>query len=288
MRAAVVVAFVVGCGGSPELAVDAGATDADQTPVPPFPSMISVGASTGSIDVPFTVTANGMGALPLGPVALTADVGIFEDGHAAKAFVYMTVPFSGFTLYQGFAVSPTSWDVFWLYCMGAGINNIYDEGVSGPPMFDVTASGTCAGTSTATTAQIALDAVQLATPAPFAGYSVHGSSIFVREDGAGSITLAGHEMPLLVFGDVDCSACGGGGWFELHSVIWDDANARAIFVIIYLMNDDMFSVELTYARSLPDLADPIGDMMLPATWTTVAHFAATRPRTFGVPPPSRR
>ena len=90
--------------------------------------------------------------------------------------------------------------------------------------------------------------------------------------------------PLIVFQDVDCTTtCGTPGWYELHSVIWDDAAQKALFTIIYLSTDQHAEVELSYSRSLPDLGDPIGDLRLPATWT--AQPAAHRPSHMTMPPP---
>ena len=111
----------------------------------------------------------------------------------------------------------------------------------------------------------------------------------MHADGTGALTFGGRTLPLIVFGDVDCSTnCGSPGWYELHSVVWDDAQQRAIFVIVYLILGSMNDVELAYARSLPDLGDPIGAITMPATWSVSSSLTSTARtrRPFGVPPPA--
>jgi hypothetical protein len=138
-------------------------------------------------------------------------------------------------------------------------------------------------------------AIALRPPAAFGGYTVTGEQITVRSDGTGTLTLGDRTLPLVVFGDVDCSAqlCGEPGWYELHSIVWDEAERRVIFLIAYLMNGIPGQVQLTYARSLPDLGDPIGTRFLEATWVVEPsriRRAAPSPGAppFGVPPPGLR
>jgi hypothetical protein len=283
MRLVLAVLVMVGCGDPPDPEpVDT--IDAGDSPVPAFPSMITVGAADGTIAAGFSATVAGTAQAPLGQISILGGAGTFEHVDSTSAFLYMTVPFAGYTLYQGFGISPKRWDVFWLYCKPAGLDNVYAEGVSGPALFDVAATGMCSGMDTPTSAHVTLPGFELPTPKPLGGYTVRGPDIFVRGDGAGSITLGGKVIPLLVFGDVDCSACGSPGWYELHSIIWDEATHHVVFAIVYLMSSS--SVEITYARSLPDLGDPIGVLTLPATWTSPARPRNVERRHLGMPPPA--
>ena len=301
-----------GPSGSPDGGIDApGEITADAGPdAPPcpttdagpvatgFPAQLVIGPAQGVIDDPFTIQVSGSGASMIGAASFDADVGTLALGGApVQSFLYMTTPFgAGLTLYQGFAVGPSRWDVFWLYCTsgtnGTELTSIWDEGIDGPALFPESATGTCNGGNSSTNAQVALPASTIASPTPVdAPFTVHGASIDV-EHGAGTLTLAGAALPLVVFGTVDCSQCGSPGWYELHSVVWDAAHQRTIFVIVYLIDGTMSSVELTYARALPDLSDPIGTIDLPATWSTGSSCPGVRARAstrgFGVPPPSLR
>ena len=74
-------------------------------------------------------------------------------------------------------------------------------------------------------------------------------------------------MVVLPFEDVDCTACGQGGWHEIHTLLWDPAGARLCFAIFYLFQPGD-PVLLTYSLTLPDLSDPAGSTQLDATWTT--------------------
>jgi hypothetical protein len=283
----------IGCGEHEDPGARPDAQPDAPVMVPGFPAVLELAATQATITVPFTASASGSASPPFGNVAMTRDVGTLQlNGGTLASFVYMTVPFAGYVLYQGFAVGSERWDVFWLYCQGSGLEHIYDEGVGGPELFVRPATGSCSGTATPATVQVSLPALTIPPPAPFGGYTVTGSDILVASDGTGALTLDDRSMPLVVFGEVDCSTiCGAPGWYELHTIVWDETQRRVIFVIIYLLNGTPHQVQLTYARSLPDLGDPIGTRNFPATWTaTTARTPRVRSAgpPFGVPPPGLR
>jgi hypothetical protein len=195
-------------------------------------------------------------------------------------------------LYQGFAVGPSSWDIFWLYCRGQSLVAVFDEGVGTRPLFSVSASGSCAETEIPDV-DVSLPALSIASPLPIGGYTVRGKDIVIYSDGTGTLTINGQSMPLIVFSPVDCSFCssseGWPGWYELHSIVWDKIKTRAIFMIIYLHQDNTNEVGLGYIMSLPDLVAPIGDRVMPAVWSLSSRrFVAkpTFPAHIGIPPPS--
>jgi len=267
-------------GGHPESDVDAG-IDAPSG----MPAMLVLGASSGNVTNAFRLAATGTAGSPYGAISISADTGTVDvGGGPAAAFVYATVPEGGYTLYDGFAVTPTSWDAFYLYCNGTTLADVYDEKISGHGMvYAPVTGGACSATTTQTTAHVALPAFTIATPAPIAGYTVTGNAIDIAADGTGTLAIGTSPLPLVVFDDVDCSACGGAGWFELHSIVWDAAAQRATFVIVYLINGNASTVELAYARSLPDLGDPIGTITPAGTWTVPESPRASARH--GVPPP---
>jgi hypothetical protein len=276
-----VLIVLAGCGGAVAAPDAAPALDAgpDAAPAPP----ITLGATRGAVDDGFDVAIDGTAGVRVGAIALAADTGTLGIDGTTAAFVYQRQPFGALTLYQGFAVGPERWDVFWAYCQGPALTGAYAEGVGAPTLFYEAATGACADAGAPITAPVTLPALSIPSPAPLAGYTVDGPALTVHHDGTGSITLAGVKLPLIVFGDVDCSQCAASGWHELHTLVRDDANARAIFVILYLQDAAPGAVLLAYARALPDLTDPIGTVNLAATWTLPP---AARVRVApGAPPP---
>jgi hypothetical protein len=254
-----------------------------------MPATLVIGASSGTVSDAFRLSASGTAGTPYGAISFTSDVGTIDvGGGAAAGFVYATVAEGGYTLYDGFAVSPTSWDAFYLYCNNGALADVYDERISGHGMvYAAVTSGACSATSAQTAAHVALPAFSIPAPTPIGGYTVSGNAIDVASDGTGSLVIGTTRMPLVVFDDVDCSACGGSGWSELHSIVWDAAHQRAVFVIVYLISGTTSSVEVAYARSLPDLGDPLGTRVLDATWTAPSPRIQPRP-VHGIPPPSFR
>jgi hypothetical protein len=75
-------------------------------------------------------------------------------------------------------------------------------------------------------------------------------------------------MVLIPFESVDCSACGGAGWWELHSLLYDPDRQRACFGIFYMAPGATDRVDLTYSITLPDLSDPARFTPFDAEWST--------------------
>jgi hypothetical protein len=278
------------------------AADASPSPTsaPAFPATIAIGATVGTFEAGFGISIAGSAAAPLGEVALADDVGTLGiDGSARASFVYTTVPFAPYTLYDGFAVGSASWDAFFLYCQDDGSGSadvqlpyIYDEGISGAPMFEVSATGACNTTAT-TTAAVSLPALAIPAPTGITGYTVTGPDIAIGSDGTGGIVVDGKALPLIVFDTVDCLDCDStGGWSELHSVIWDGAQERVVFVIVYLITGYSDEVETDYTMSLPDLGTPLDCATQTAAWTIPStddvRTRRVRPgMPHGVPPRAR-
>ncbi|HEY1554518.1 MAG TPA: hypothetical protein VGF94_06755 [Kofleriaceae bacterium] len=278
MRAALAVIVLAACSGAPEPAPDA--PDA----LPPFPATLEIQPSDGMVTDTFAFGASGSAATPFGAIAIAGNVGTVAVGaQPLSAFVYASATEAPYALYDGFAIDGASWHAFYLYC-DPQLVDLYDELVAGDGaagMVAVDASGTCDAAPTATSAHVSLPAFHATSPTPAPGFTVTGPTIDILSDGNGELALGGTALALRVFDVVDCHDCGGAGWYELHSVVWDGLNQRAIFVIVYLLVGNTSQIELAYARSLPDLADPIGTMMVPATWSTPTSRRVPR----GVPPP---
>ena len=251
MRLLVVVVALVGCG---------------DTAPSELPATLTIAASTGTIENSFTATI--AGSANLGAVAITSDTGtIALDGDVGQAALYNTEQFSGFTIFGSVVVAPDRWSIAYPYCMNGALADVYAEPV-GPGGFTLlAASGSCASAATPTATAVDLPGVTLAAPTGVGGETVHGDQIEL-DGGVGQIALGGEMLPAVVFDTVDCSTtCGAPGWYELHTLIWDEASAAATFVIVYLELDTPDSVQLSYALRLPTLDDPFHDAVYASTWT---------------------
>lgn len=268
---------------------DDGATTSTPAPTPTMPSMIDLPATDATVTLPFRIGVAGTAQQPGGWITLTDGVGtVTLDASALAAAAYMTTTFDGFgyTLYQGFAVGASRWDVFWIYCdTGGNLDYLWDEGVTGPELFYVSATGTCDGDATPTSATVSFPAVTLTAPSPIDGFTITGPDVVLENGAAGILWHAGTMFPFVPFQVVDCSACGTPGWQELHSIAWDAANTRAVFAILYLIDGSPDTVTLAYARSLPDFADPFGTLVLDASWTMLGPTAITAPHALPRPRP---
>ena len=83
------------------------------------------------------------------------------------------------------------------------------------------------------------------------GITITGSKISLSPNGeAGWVIVNQVNNTLLPFNTVDCSDCGNGGWYELHSMISADSTS-ACFVIAYLEFSDHSEVILDYGLCFP-------------------------------------
>lgn len=235
------------------------------------PVGVVVPATAGELDLPFSVALDGDGSTRVGAFSIadaTGSIEIFGTPHAAVVYLKQAWPDAGYTLFQTLAVGDDHWYLLWFYCRGGSVEYIYSEGTGGIGMGLEDATGSCASLDTSITADVVLPASQLEIPELLAGYTVSGPDIDIASAQPGALALGGVDYQVLAFQDVNCDACGGSGWYELHSLLVDPAGDRACFGIFYLMADSPLSVMLTYSITLPDLRDPAGSLTIPATWTS--------------------
>ena len=260
---------MAGCSGSGA----EGDPDGEETPTPTPPEMppaIAVDATNVTTSLPFGLTLDGSGAGIVGAVSVTDNVGVIAvEGTSLAVAFYEQQPWPefGYTLYQGIAVGATRWDVVWAYCDDGGLAYVWHEGVNGPPLDYLAASGTCVDSGVQTSTSVAFPALLIATPPPVSGFTIDGADVVLGNGATGALRADGSWRAFVAFGSVDCTACGGDGWHELHSVAWDEDTGSATFVILYLDFAYPGSVLTAYARSIPDFTDPIGVLDLDASWT---------------------
>jgi hypothetical protein len=282
-RALVAVVAFAGCGDSSgDAAIDA----ANNSGAPPgFPATLMIAASQGTIANTFTATIAGSGTPPaLGAVSIDANLGtIALDGESGDAALYNSEPLSGYQIFGSVVVSQDRWSIAYPYCMGGSLVDVYAEAVGSGGFALLPATGSCATTTTTTTSTVALPAFAIPTPAASGDAIVSGTQIDL-DHGAGQITIGGSMRPAVVFNTVDCSTmCGSPGWYELHTLIWDDANQSATFVIIYLELETPDQVQLSLR--LPTLDDPFDNALLDATWTEPSARVSASAPPVHLPPP---
>jgi hypothetical protein len=215
--------------------------------------------------IPFTFSTVGTGSSFVGSVSVNDGVGTVQLGNAnVPVVVYEKQPFKDFTLYQSLAIASDRWYVVWFYCLGGDLQGVYYESTDGTAITTEGASGACVEGDQPNGAPVMLPASEIAYPSLEQGFSVDGPAVSYDGSGPGAITLGGVDYALLPFTSVDCTLCGGPGWWELHSLLWNGSSA--CFAILYLQNGSD-PMQLDYALCLPGLDDPFGAVLLDGSWS---------------------
>jgi hypothetical protein len=224
-------------------------------------------ATDGELTLDFDVAITGDGSSFIGALDVVGGSGTVEvNGEVLPLVAYERQPFGDWLLFQLLAVASDRWYVLWAYCQGADLSWIYFEGTDGTRLDVEPASGSCLDGPGPTQVAVSFPAIDMPLPPLIDGFTIEGPSVSLAGAEPGWVDL-GAKHTLLAFEEVDCTTqCGSPGWREVHSLLWDEAAARACFGIFYLF-DDGPDVLLTYALTLPDLSDPAGNLALPATWS---------------------
>jgi hypothetical protein len=226
---------------------------------------LPIAATDATLALAFSATAEGSGTKVIGNIHLDGDVGTVEiHGKMLPAVVYEKQPFAPYVLYQTLIVDDAALYVSWVYCLNGKIDTVYYEGTDGTTIAEEPATGTCSDMAVATSVHVTLPAADVTAPALLPGWQLDGPDIHYDGVSPGTVNL-GEELTLLPFGTVDCSQCGSGGWFELHSLLWDPTQKRLCFAIIYVFKPGT-PLQMTYSLTLPDLSDPAGTTSLTATF----------------------
>lgn len=183
--------------------------------------------------------------------------------------------FSGFWLGCGYTLSAARLQVVWLYCRGDRLEYVWTADTAGGRIRLRPASGSCVQEEATTDVAFALPAIALPLPPVLDGFSLESEQIRLgppRPDGSsGEVRIDGRWMPAWVFSVIDCSTCDVGGWWELHTLIWDDASSRLLSQIYYLDTDLPSYVAASWGFWLPDL-EAVKPIELPAVWTVTGSF----------------
>lgn len=269
----------------------AGDAPTDTGPPPSeLPAMLTVPATHGTIANTFSAAITGRGtSAGLGEVSIGGNTGSITLGtEASRIALYNSVPFGSYNIFGSIAVAPDRWTIAYPYCQNGSLVDVYAETVGGGGFQLRPATGSCSSQTRSTPTAVDLPGFTIATPTPYGSATVHGPKLDL-DHGIGDIEQNGTRLPAVVFDTVDCStACGAPGWYELHTLIWDDANQAATFVIIYLRLGMTDRVQLSYALRLPALDDPFHDVVLEASWTGTAARTLDGAEPVHLPPPWQR
>ena len=230
---------------------------------------MDIAATQGNLALGFDVAAAAHGGRYIESANISGAFGRVQiAGTQLPAVVYERVPWPeiGSTLYQAIAVDQDGWWILWFYCQNGALAATYYESTNGGgAQLEPGLGGSCTESLNPAQVHVELPATRLGLPTLVSGYHVEGADVSIGCDGTGKLHLGTRELQVFSFGAVDCSECAssGGGWRELHAILWDPEAARACFGIFYLQSPG--SVKLEYALSLPDLHDP-GPVTFDADW----------------------
>ena len=206
-------------------------------------------------------------------VSFTNDWGTYSmDKSTFQGVVYEHQYWVGIDLMNIFSISSSGDQIgiTYVYCTSSATEDttIYSEDFE-HEMVEESASGSCKLNSNQETS-IPVSFPPLTTEPKPSRHStdiiVTGSQLNIRNS-TGDVEIKGVKYDVIVFSTVNCASCPGstGGWYELHSFLYNSQAQKACFAIFYLFLDNKSSIEMQYALCVPDLSQP--DTTYTATWT---------------------
>jgi len=208
---------------------------------PTYPARLDMAAFDSTLSVgELSLDATGKGSRRIGKLSLSASAGTVEiDGVALPAIAFERQPFaapSTITAYELVSVAADRMYLLWIYCVpGATITQLWVESTAGEGLTSEIASGSCTDVFKASTPRLRAPAVSMSWPSADRGFSVSGTAIDLPARAPGTVQYDGVKQVAFHFATVDCSFCGGGGWYELHSLLWNPQTSAVTFGIFYLM-----------------------------------------------------
>jgi len=225
--------------------------------------------AAATLPLAFDVAIQGEMAGTTMAVSVTHDSGTLQiGGDTYPIVVYEQIPWSGFslTLYQAIAILADRWAVIWFYCTGSTLTGIDYEDTLGAPLAAYGATGTCSVAMRSVNAQVTAPASTLTLDSLVQGFALTGATLSYDGSAPGSMAFGGRSWQVYPFNLIDCSTkCGSPGWYELHSIFWDNSASETCFGIFYLQSQAPGSVLLEYSLCLPDGATPASSF--PSRWT---------------------
>ena len=231
--------------------------DADLANLPPF----VIPATSGTYGVDFTIAIDGAGTGLVGAIDVTDGAGTVElDGRTVPVGVYERQDWSdfGYTLYQTVGVDADRWWILWFYCRDDRLTDVFFQGSAGPTLQSVVATGSCEGNASPSSVRVDFPRSNVEVGPLLDTFEVIGPEIEIPAGSPGVLRTSAATYDVWAFGHVDCTeSCGADGWHEIHALVRDPTTGDVCFSIFYLY-PDMRPTLVSYAFSLPILADPFG------------------------------
>lgn len=244
-----------------------------------------------TFEAAFTVDASGAGSDRLGNVVVASNLAAFElSGVPHQGFAYQHHDWegTGYVLFDLITVAEdgSNLAITYLYERNGGLPYAYTESFLHPMDWE-SASGSVTWSDTPVTLQPEIPALTGRPTPTDLGITIEGEELWL-EGTSGGVLLDGVSYELLPFASVDCTACPGGPWLELHALMVAEpgpASSRALacFLIVYLFPEDPSFAQLSYGICLPSLDTPEGDFEV--SWS--GSLATSRGATQAGPPPGR-
>src|SRR5262245_45519568 len=189
-----------------------------------------------------------------------------------QAFVFAqgTVRAANSIVYTGLGVENGTWYPFFLYCSADGrLTKVYGERTDRDVSVFDDVVGTCTDQDVAPMSPVSLAANTLTPVALTCGLSVHApapNSVDLEGSQNGSMVSFGGDSIALPFHTVDCrGACGTPGWYEVHTIVWNQVQQQVGFVVLYLLADG--SVRWANQIELPAGSTGETSLIPEATWS---------------------
>lgn len=201
---------------------------------------------------------SGSGNAHVGAFRLHESVGTIEMmGRTLPAVVVAESAFTddAILLHQIYALADDGFFLLWTYCSAGAIDLVYIlDSRDGSGRFEE-ATGTCDDVRRASATQVRLPGADLPWPRVHTGFEVTGRSLQLHGAMPGVVRYGGTVRAAFPFAVIDCTMCDvTGGWYELHSLLWDPASGSVILGIFYLDAGNRSEILFEYAIDLGTLA----------------------------------
>ncbi|MGE5047964.1 MAG: hypothetical protein ACM3PC_05310 [Deltaproteobacteria bacterium] len=268
------------CAGDPPAA----AVDVPLTVPAMPPSLVLPPVETSLSELDGSVNLEGSGFNLVGAFRLQQSVGTIEIGGRRLPAVVVAESFTAdaILLHQIYALADDAFFVVWTYCSGGAIHTAYVlDSRDGIGRFDG-ASGTCDEVRRTSPTTVRFPGADLPWPRVHTGFEVKGKSLQLHAAAPGAVLYSGAVQAAIPFAVIDCTQCDAkGGWYELHSILWEPGSGGVTLGIFYLMSRNHSQVLFEYVVDL-------GSLTLVAGATYAAEWSFTGTVPIALAPPQAR
>ncbi len=246
---------------------------------------ITLQSSQKVISLENSNTLRGHGSGQIGEIQISANSGTIEiNQKKMETFLQERIGWEGMgtVLYQGLALNQNQFYVYWIYCdLKDKLIDVYYESSDSSEVKVEAASGTCTSLANTTKSTVSIPSMNLEQPTPISGFNIKGNSIKLSSGNIGTLKdwsakrVEDQDLKFLPFSTINCAACSAGGpaagkgWYELHSLVWNDTQSKVCFAIIYLFADHKRDPQISHSLCLSDLSNSLDSINLTAEWESV-------------------